>query len=118
MNRFRHLFAVFLAILIASPVCCCAGMVREKEKPAHSCCGSSKKEKKEEACACGTKTPRVSEKHSIPTDVPVLAMPEPVEMDIPVLVRALVSVEMSALPRVVDTGPQRRRLAILQRFLI
>lgn len=120
MSIIRSILAVFFAILIANPACCCT--LRKGAEPAqtHHCCGGTKKEQKEapQHCACPSTSPKQLE------DPPVIPVFSPIELP-PVLA----SFEELRIPEVperevpivdfrCDTGPPSRRLALLQRFLI
>lgn len=117
MHKFRCLLATFIAMIIASPLCCCAAPVQVEKQVSHSCCGSHKKEKKESACNCGAHTPRMIENHAAAPDAPIAVAAPPAPTPLPSW-EALPAAFAVALPVPVDTGPPRWRLAMLQRFLI
>ncbi len=121
MNHFRCLLAAIFAILIASPLCCCAGtMVRvEKQAASPSCCSDgAKKEKREAACDCAAKSPRIAENdHALP-GAPIFSIPAPI-LHAPVVDETIAAAPaVIAFSEWIDTGPQRARLALLQSFLI
>ncbi|GAA5127818.1 hypothetical protein JIN84_08140 [Luteolibacter yonseiensis] len=117
MHKFRCILATFFAILIVIPACCCASIVRDSARAEHSCCEGGKKEKRESACDCEAKTPRNHEAASVTVDAPVSAPAEPM-LSLPAVVTTVVPVQITELPEELDTGPPRRLLAMLQRFLI
>lgn len=122
MQRFRGILAALLAILIVSPVCCCAAPVRVEQKAEHSCCHSGnaggKKEKRETACDCASKTPRISEHPPVVPDAPVFTIPAPT-VHVPFVASVLSSAaHVSDAPAAIDTGPPRLRLVMFQSFLI
>jgi hypothetical protein len=120
MHKLRCIIAALFAILIASPVCCCAAMVKVDQAVEHSCCGHSKpkKEKHQDECDCTTKTPRIAESHPAAPQAPVFIAPEslPAVAFSPSL--ELPANLFSSVPASIDTGPPKLRLAMLQRFLI
>lgn len=120
MNFLRSILALFFAIVIANPACCCT--VRKEAEPvrSHHCCGGTKKEKKElpDHCACPSASPKQLE------DPPVIPVFTAIELP-PVLasleeliIPEVPSREVPAVDFRSDTGPPLRRLAMLQRFLI
>lgn len=121
MNLLRSLFAVLLAIAVASPACCCT-VVGEAPAEEHRCCGGGAERDDdtgpvEHACACPA---RMSQQLEDPPQIPtwVTALPAP---DTPLRVP---KVAAAPLPEKIrpgfrnDTGPPRLRLALYQRFLI
>lgn len=64
MSRFATtIFTCLLALLVASPLCCCAGEAfQAKQTKSCCCCGDTKEQKKKntpgEACLCNTQEPR------------------------------------------------------------
>lgn len=62
MSRFATIFTCLLALLVASPLCCCAGEAFQvKQAKSCCCCGDAKEKKKTspgEACLCKTQEPR------------------------------------------------------------
>jgi hypothetical protein len=119
MHRFRCLIAAFLAILIASPLCCCASLLPAKETARHECCGhSQKKENKETTCACPSKGARAIEKQAALPDAVVAALLPPVLDLLPAMISARTAEPVSVPTLIVDTGPSRERLLRLRSLLI
>jgi hypothetical protein len=66
MRGLRHIAAVWFAILIVSPLCCCANHAAPKvEEPAHTCCPQVDEKGQAPAhcpdCSCSVKNPRISD---------------------------------------------------------
>ncbi|MCB1130546.1 MAG: hypothetical protein KDN05_05410 [Verrucomicrobiae bacterium] len=94
MNRFRSIAAVLLALVVASPLCCCAGESVCSAKR-HSCCSrterpdSQRRDDDGHACLCKSKEPRDSLKQLALSAAPQVAdMPDSQGVDIPVVLRS------------------------------
>ena len=94
MNVFRSIAAVLLALVVASPLCCCAGESVSSAQ-SHSCCsranGQDSKRKNDDghACLCKSKEPRDNAKHlTLPTAPPVADLPPTQGVDIPAVAPA------------------------------
>ena len=70
MSRLATLFTCLLALLVASPLCCCAGELVKQESTDSCCCGGEGKEKQspDHACLCANDDPR---------EMPDVALPNP-----------------------------------------
>jgi len=59
MSRLASIFTCLLALLVASPLCCCAGDILEKQQSASCCCGEGEEKKSpDHACLCASDVPR------------------------------------------------------------
>ncbi|MCB1078681.1 MAG: hypothetical protein KDM64_12715 [Verrucomicrobiae bacterium] len=125
MSRFRSLIALFTAIMIASPLCCCAKPAAvQTGKAPQSCCEKKAADPHRQAPAnepcsnCQLKNPREWEAWKA-LKIPGLSFTVaalPVEVSIPV---AAISDEFPVVHPVVDSiRPCRERLSLWQRFLI
>lgn len=115
MHKLRCILAFLFAILVANPACCCFAAPAATQAE-HACCGGEK-EKKESICNCET----VGTQKLADTDInvpPALVSPAPPPVALEIE-PAFFPADVQPVPAVyVDTGPLRRRLAMLQRFLI
>lgn len=120
MYFLRNIIAVMLALVIASPICCCTMTANHSEK-APSCCGTAggKKspDKNHSACLCVAKQPKeLSKAIIIPTDHAVALEPPFFEIRI-----ADLSPEVEALPVAQPrdfSDPPGLFLAMYSRWLI
>jgi len=123
VNSFRTLLATLLAILIASPPCCCFGQAADG--PARrSCCearansgGKEEPGKAPHACACKAKEPRDQVKNlELPPHMALLL--EPVLLDLGCLSPpAAVPLAMAFMPHT-GCDPPRLLLARYSRWLV
>ncbi|WP_193212628.1 hypothetical protein [Luteolibacter marinus] len=123
MHPFRSILATLLALLIASPLCCCSAHAAEKESRP-SCCeasverdGKGSPDQQPHACACRTKEPRDEVKNfELPHDIAVLL--EPAVTDVARLVPPVpVRRPMASTPHT-GCDPPRLLLARYSRWLI
>ena len=71
MSRLATLFTCLLALLVASPLCCCAGEIAKTEAASSCCCcgdGTQKESSSDKSCLCSTDDPR---------EMPDVALPHP-----------------------------------------
>ncbi|MEK7952849.1 hypothetical protein [Luteolibacter soli] len=120
MNLLRSILAVFFAIVIANPACCCSVTRADATAKVSNCCGGTKKEKHsdKEACACAAKSQKQVQDPPVVPGFTAVELP-PVLPSMAAIV--LPPVPMRDLPQpdfFHDTGPPRLRLVMLQRFLI
>ena len=120
MAFFRNIIAALLALVIASPLCCCA-MTRMHEGKVPSCCsmagGGKSPAKSPAACLCAAKQPKdLSKEILVPTDRAVALEPPVFEIPVP---DPSPRSEMlpSALPEVF-CDPPGHFLAMYSRWLI
>ncbi|MCW1922103.1 hypothetical protein OKA05_06030 [Luteolibacter arcticus] len=124
MNLLRSILAVLFAIVIANPACCCT--VRKADEPAKAshCCGGggTKKEKEEkpfhESCACAAKNPKQVQDPPVLPGITVVDLPPLLPSTIAIVLPPVPVCELPQPDFFHDTGPPRRRLVMLQRFLI
>lgn len=121
MNPFRSILATLLALLIASPLCCCTA--KAADAPARpSCCelkvdSKGNSESEPHACACNAKQPRDEAKNfEVPHDIAVLL--EPVVVDLAYLSPPVIERSPMALTPHTGCDPPRLLLARYSRWLI
>jgi hypothetical protein len=122
MNLLRSILAVFFAIVIANPACCCTvGKSDEPAKVSHCCGGTKKKEEKhshKETCACAAKNPKQVENPPVVPSATVVELPPVLPSGIAVMLPSMPVRALWTPDFFHDTGPPRLRLVMLQRFLI
>lgn len=120
MNLLRSLLAVFFAIAVANPACCCTARTDTGPAETSSCCGGTEKEKApgDHSCACEAKQPKqLEDPPQVPAFVAVELPAPAAHLPVPAAPAAPAAEKIRPGYRN-DTGPPRLRLALLQRFLI
>lgn len=123
MNPFRILLASLLALLIASPLCCCSAQAADAAAPRTCCAGKVENQGKDQPdeappdCGCKVKEPREeAKKFELPS---MVALPfVPVLQELSCLTSPeIVRLPLAATPRT-GCDPPRRLLARYSRWLI
>jgi len=120
MSRLASIFTCLLALLVASPLCCCAGEVVKQElaKEKHSgCCGGEGKDKNspDHDCHCATDDPREMPDPLLPANPPVtlnLAL-EPASTWLPVAAETDANLRPRWQPSIPWHAPPGERRALL-----
>lgn len=121
MNLLRSILAVFFAIVIANPACCCAVTRQAKQAVTMShCCGGKSEGKPQapKACACPAKDHRMSEDPLLLPSFTAIELPPVLPTAERVVLPEVPVCEIAPPDFQIDTGPPRQRLVLLQRFLI
>ncbi|WP_035610407.1 hypothetical protein [Haloferula sp. BvORR071] len=117
MSRLASIFTCLLALLVASPLCCCAGEVaKQAESSSSCCCGSGKKkEQKHDDCSCATnKEPREKAPDAVLPALPVVALaPQPAELWLPVVLQGDLELRPEWVPAIPWHAPPAQRRAML-----
>ena len=117
MSRFATIFTCLLALLVASPLCCCAGEVVKSGEKQSCCCGSSETEKNvpDHECHCAAGDPREMPDPLLPVNSghgPGLAL-QPASLWLPLAAETDADLRPRWLPSVPWHAPPGERRALL-----
>ncbi len=116
MSRLASIFTCLLALLVASPLCCCAGDLVEREQSASCCCCGEGEEKKspDHACLCASDAPRELPDAALPPSGAGMAVAlQPAAVWLPVAAESGIGLRPRWQPSVPWHAPPGVRRALL-----